>query len=145
MKSKIGIWILLIVLLACSKKEESVKIKSSRVLINTNIEDKDRILKGMRRNLKYVEKIILAISQKDFEEVEYVASKMLINEDKYARINSRENQSFNKLALEFHENGPKELIQAAKERNTEKALASLSGLINRCNACHDQYRLVEWN
>jgi cytochrome c556 len=141
----ISIGVLLLLFGACQKKESKIeRLQSNRVLVNTTIEDKDRILKGMRRNLKFVEKILEALSREDFKEVENIAGKMLLSEEKSARINSRENDQFNKLAIEFHGQGAMEVVRAAKTKNTAMTLQSLSSLINKCNVCHDQYRLVEW-
>jgi Holliday junction resolvase-like predicted endonuclease len=116
----------------------------SRILLKLPYENREEILKSMRNNNNIMEKILLALSKKDFKKVEKLASLWLLNTNKSLKLPFRYDPNFIALAVDMHTTGTVEIIKAARKKDMSETLRSLSNFYNRCNSCHETYRVVEW-
>lgn len=116
-----------------------------RTLVKIPFQDREDILRGMRRYLNQTQGIMMALSKKDFDKVESIASNILLDDERLVRLGTRENDQFMAQALEFHTLGVSDVIKSARTKSVEKTLVSMSNFIGRCNACHENFRLLEWS
>ena len=116
----------------------------SRILLKLPYENREEILKSMRNNNFIMEQILLALSKKDFKKVEKLASLWLLNTKKAEKLPFRSDPNFIALAVDMHTTGTVEIIKAARKKDMSETLRSLSNFYNRCNSCHETYRVVEW-
>ena len=137
MKSKMFIYIFLLFPAVLPSEEQ-------RTLVKLQFAQREIVLRGMRNNLGALEKILSALSRKDFLKVEQIATTMILNEDRLKRLATRENDQFISAAMEFHTTGVIEVIKAARKKSTEATLLSLSAFVGKCNSCHATFRLIEW-
>jgi hypothetical protein len=118
--------------------------EDNRILLKLPYKNREDLLKGMRNNNFLMEQILLALSQNNFKKVEKIASSWLLNPKKSQNLPYRYDPNFIALAVDFHTNGAVDIIKAARTKNMSKTLESLSFALNRCNACHESYRVTEW-
>ena len=91
-----------------------------------------------------MEQILLALSQNNFKKVEKIASVWLLDTKKSGNLPYRYDPNFVSLAVDFHTTGTVEIIKAARKKSMSGTLQSLANFYNRCNTCHESYRVVEW-
>lgn len=139
-QNKYFLIILLLIPLQLSAKSE----KPQRTLVKLPFSEREHVLRGMRRYLGAMEKMLGALSRQDFLEVETQASTMLLDDRKLINLGKRENDQFIAAAMQFHSTGVTEIIKSARTKNMQKTLVSLSSFVGRCNACHESFRLIEW-
>jgi hypothetical protein len=118
--------------------------EDNRILLKLPYKNREQLLKGMRNNIFLTEKILLALSNNDFKKVEKIASTWLLDPKNSKNLTYRNDPNFIALAVDFHTNGAVEIIKAARTKNMSKTLESLSNFYNRCNICHETYRVTEW-
>lgn len=140
MKSKITLILIITfkILLQTSWAEDD------RILLKIPFKSREDFLRGMRQNNGLMEKVLRALSKKDFKQVEKIASVWLLDVKKAKNLPYRYDPNFIALAVDFHTNGTVEIIKAARSKNMEATLSSLANFYGRCNACHETYRVIEW-
>lgn len=118
--------------------------RTHRTLVKLPFSEREHVLRGMRRYLGSMERMLSALSRQDYLEVERQASTMLLDERKLVNLGMRENDQFIAAAMQFHTTGVTEIIKSARTKNMQKTLVSMSSFVGRCNACHESFRLIEW-
>lgn len=115
-----------------------------RVLIKIPYQDREEILRGMRKYLKITEKILLETSKNNYSEIERVISKIEVDKERLNRLSTRENIEFMELAYKFHDEEVKNIKESAKNKNQAEMILAISKFIKSCTHCHDRFRLIEW-
>jgi hypothetical protein len=140
MKNKLIIKVLLILMFI----PLSFSSTDTRVQIRIPFKSREEILSNMRLYLKSVERMIYYLSVEDFKSFVIEAKKLTINQKGVEKLKTRGNLNFATEAYVFHSKGVNDLIEPAEKRDLKRTLLALSKFTNKCNSCHDQYKLMEW-
>jgi hypothetical protein len=116
----------------------------NRELVKIPFKSREEILSNMRTYLKSLEKMIYYLGVEDFQSFIVEAKKFEINQKGIEKLKSRGNVKFATDALVFHSTSVSDLIKLAEKKDLKKTLLALSKFTNKCNACHDQFKLTEW-
>ncbi len=135
---------LIFLLLLCFFLDINAFAKDNRTLLKLPYATREDMLRSMRKYIGTMENILKALSKKDFVKVEELASYWLLGEQGKINLALKGNDQFIAMAVEFHTTGAVEIIKAARKKNLEATLMSLSSFFGRCNACHANFRLTEW-
>lgn len=115
-------------------------VQDPRTSLNLPPMMKQHQLANMRNHLDAVRRILLAMSNDDFETASGIASKELGTSEKMMKMCKRmNNEDFTKIGLAFHESGD-ELAKTLKEADLKQSLKALDNTMNFCVTCHATFR-----
>ncbi|ORU92725.1 MAG: hypothetical protein A6F70_03265 [Cycloclasticus sp. symbiont of Bathymodiolus heckerae] len=114
--------------------------EDSRVSLNLSPMMKQHQLANMRAHLDAVRKIVLSLSDNDFDSASIIASEQLGSNEKMMKMcNSFENETFKAMGMAFHKSGD-ELAKTLKEGDLQASLRALNTTMTSCVSCHASFR-----
>lgn len=120
------------------------KPKDKRVLLEIPYQDREDLLRVMRKNLASLGKLIDAMANDDFESAAETADKMTFNKKKGKGLARRGNDAFTAMGVQFHAVDALEVKKAAEAKNRQRTLNAMSNMVSSCVACHATFKVVEW-
>lgn len=116
----------------------------NRTLLTIPYEDREDLLRVMRKNLTSLGEMIDAMAEDDFKTVEKVADKMSFNEKKGQGLARRGNPGFTAMGVQFHAVDAIAIKKAAETKNRNGTLRAMSRMVSSCVACHESFKVIEW-
>jgi PBP1b-binding outer membrane lipoprotein LpoB len=115
-------------------------LTDNRISLNVSPEKAQHQLMNMRSHVVAVQSIINYLSKDEFEKAsEVAATKLGLTDEMKMMCTSFNNEEFEKLGLEFHNNADKmSLIFKNKDKN--KSLEALSTTMTSCITCHATFK-----
>jgi len=119
-------------------------VKNNRILLKIPFEDREGLLNVMRNNLKSLNKMINAMADDDFKEVQNIAKNMSFNKKKGKGLSYRGNAAFIAMGVKFHAEDTVAVMKAAETKDRKATLRAMSNMVNTCVSCHSIFRVMEW-
>ena len=115
-------------------------LTDNRISLNVSPEKAQHQLMNMRSHVEAVQSIINYLSKDEFEKASEVASSKLgLTNEMKMMCSSFNNEEFEKLGLEFHNNADK-MSQIFKTKDKNKSLEALSTTMTSCITCHATFK-----
>ena len=118
--------------------------KNHRTLLKIPFEDREGLLNVMRNNLKNLNKMINAMANDDFKEVQNIAKNMSFNKKKGKGLSHRGNAAFIAMGVKFHAEDTVAVMKAAETKDRKATLRAMSSMVSTCVSCHSTFRVMEW-
>ncbi len=124
-----------------SKMMENMKnFTDNRISLNVSPEKAQHQLMNMRSHVAAVQSIINYLSKDEFEKASEVASSKLgLTDEMKMMCSSFNNEEFERLGLEFHNNADK-MSEIFKTKDKNKSLEALSTTMTSCITCHATFK-----
>lgn len=116
----------------------------NRTLLTIPYQDREDILRVMRKNLASLGGLIDAMVEDDFKTVEKIANKMTFNKKKGKGLSKRGNPAFTAMGVQFHGLDALAVKKAAEAKDRKGTLRAMSNMVSSCVACHAVFKVVEW-
>jgi len=123
---------------------ENVHQTENRTLLTIPYEDREDLLRVMRKNISNLGQMINAMADDDYKTVEAIANKMSFNKKKGKGLARRGNPAFTAMGVQFHALDALAVIKAAKSKNRKATLHAMSKMVSTCVACHATFRVMQW-
>ena len=123
---------------------EKVQRPETRTLLTIPYEDRENLLRVMRKNIANLGQMIDAMADDDYKTVETIADKMSFNKKKGKGLARRGSPAFTAMGVQFHAIDAVAVKQAAKSKNRKATLHAMSNMVSTCVACHATFRVMEW-
>jgi PBP1b-binding outer membrane lipoprotein LpoB len=115
-------------------------LTDNRISLNLSPEKAQHQLMNMRSHVVAVQSIINYLSKDEFEKAsEVAATKLGLTDEMKMMCTSFNNEEFERLGLEFHNNADK-MSQIFKDKNKNKSLEALSTTMTSCITCHATFK-----
>ncbi|NOY48926.1 MAG: cytochrome c [Chlorobi bacterium] len=115
-------------------------LTDNRISLNLSPEKAQHQLMNMRSHVVAVQSIINYLSKDEFEKAsEVAASKLGLTDEMKMMCTSFNNEEFERLGLEFHNNADK-MSQIFKAKDKNKSLEALSTTMTSCITCHATFK-----
>lgn len=115
-------------------------LTDSRISLNLSPEKAQHQLMNMRSHVVAVQSIINYLSKDEFEKAsEVAATKLGLTDEMKMMCTSFNNEEFERLGLEFHNNADK-MSQIFKAKDKNKSLEALSTTMTSCITCHATFK-----
>jgi cytochrome c556 len=112
----------------------------NRISLNVSPEKAQHQLMNMRSHVVAVQSIINYLSKDEFEKAsEVAATKLGLTDEMKMMCTSFNNEEFERLGLEFHNNADK-MSQIFKTKDKNKSLEALSTTMTSCITCHATFK-----
>jgi PBP1b-binding outer membrane lipoprotein LpoB len=112
----------------------------NRISLNVSPEKAQHQLMNMRSHVVAVQSIINYLSKDEFEKAsEVAATKLGLTDEMKMMCTSFNNEEFERLGLEFHNNADK-MSQIFKNKDKNKSLEALSTTMTSCITCHATFK-----
>jgi cytochrome c556 len=112
----------------------------NRISLNVSPEKAQHQLMNMRSHVVAVQSIINYLSKDEFEKAsEVAATKLGLTDEMKMMCSSFNNEEFERLGLEFHNNADK-MSQIFKTKDKNKSLEALSTTMTSCITCHATFK-----
>ncbi len=131
-------------LYAQSGRDTNNTKSDNRILLKIPYEDREDLTRTMRSNLKYLGKMIDAMSNDDFKSVQEIAEQMSFNKKKGKGLSRRGNPAFTAMGVQFHAVDTIAVMKAAETKERKATLHAMSKMVDTCVACHSTFRVMEW-
>lgn len=118
--------------------------RDDRIIVKMPYKLREFFLMGMRRHLVRLQRITLALAQKDFKEAERAAREFILHRGILGRLVRTGNEAFNYAAINMHAIESKRLVKAIQTNDQTKAYLGLSRFMRTCETCHRAYKFIEW-
>ncbi len=115
-------------------------LTDNRISLNLSPEKAQHQLMNMRSHVVAVQSIINYLSKDEFEKAsEVAATKLGLTDEMKMMCTSFNNEEFERLGLEFHNNADK-MSQIFKAKDKNKSLEALSTTMTSCITCHATFK-----
>jgi hypothetical protein len=132
--------ILLLMLILSSEAIEA----DNRTLLKIPFNEREKLLRGMRDTLGVIQELIVNLANKNYAQMEKSLKSLELTPDRLERISKKGNLEFGRLSKDMHGRGIEDLVSVIKTKNDHEILLGISQFMNRCNNCHNQYKVMEW-
>jgi len=115
-------------------------LTDNRISLNVSPEKAQHQLMNMRSHVEAIQSIIDYLSKDEFEKASEVASSKLgLTDEMKMMCTSFNNQEFERLGLEFHNNADK-MSEIFKTKDKNKSLEALATTMTSCITCHATFK-----
>ena len=115
-------------------------LTDNRISLNVSPEKAQHQLMNMRSHVVAIQSIINYLSKDEFEKASEIAStKLGLTDEMKMMCTSFNNEEFERLGLEFHNNADK-MSQIFKLKDKNKSLEALSTTMTSCITCHATFK-----
>jgi len=112
----------------------------TRIALNVSPQKAQHQLMNMRNHVKAVQEIIGYLSNDEYDKAsEVAATKLGLTDEMKMMCSSFDNENFEKLGLEFHNNADK-MSEIFKTKDKNKSLNALALTMNSCVSCHATFK-----
>jgi len=115
-----------------------------RTLLSIPYEDREDLLRVMRKNISNLGQMINAMAKDDFKTVEKLANEMSFNKKKGQGLARRGNPAFTAMGVQFHAVDTLAVKEAAESKDRKGTLRAMSRMVSTCVTCHATFRVMEW-
>jgi len=129
---------------ALAESGKKIHNPCNRMLLAIPYQDREDLLRVMRKNLANLEGLIAAMAEDNFQEVEKIANEMTFNKKKGKGLARRGNPAFTAMGVQFHGLDALAVKKAAEAGDRKGIMRAISKMVSSCVACHATFKVMEW-